>query len=161
MKSVMLVLVLLGGCALDTTPTVEAEEQELVIGCSQNTLKRAALDNILDIFWGYREECRSISLGRGVYGYECGLPEAYIYDRELGYDRAIDRFYTRVIPIGPTKSTRAQLQYDQCGDGRAGDPGQGARTPLDSSCGTAGWVTCACVSPYSSTITCSTKTVWD
>lgn len=154
MKKLLLVL-LLSSCAAEVVEP-EAAEQDLVFwGCSQSLLRYSALDVILDQFWGYREECRVIQLGRGITGYECGQSEAYIYDRELGHDRAIDRFYTRVIPIGPTKSTTVQLQYDQCGDGRAGDPGQGARTPLDSGCSTAGWVTCKCGE------SCTIKTVWD
>lgn len=147
MKYVILLVITLTGCAFDTSPEVAPNSEELTLWCSQSSLRRAALETIVDIFWGYRSECREILLGRGVTGYECGLPEAYIYDRDLGYDRAIDRFYTRVIPFGPTLSTVVSMQFDQCGDGRAGDEGQGARTPLDSSCWQAGKVICQCGRP--------------
>lgn len=148
--SVLILILMVSACAFDSSPIVDdvaEREQAITLGCSQSNLRRAAMETIVDIFWGYRSECREIRLGFGLTGFECGQPEAYIYDRELGHDRAIDRFYTRVIPLGPTRSDVIALQFDQCGDGRAGDPGQGARTPLDSECWQAGKVVCQCGRP--------------
>lgn len=148
-KLSMLLCLCVSACIFDTTPVaVESAEEELQVWCSQSILRRSALTTVINQFWGYTSECRSVPVGGGHYGYECGLPEAYIPDRDMpGWDKAIDRFYTRLIPIGPTLSTTVIYQFDQCGDGRAGDEGYGARTPLDSGCFQAGQVICRCGQP--------------
>lgn len=153
----ILTLLCLGACVDHDPNSADVEQAKLItLGCSQSTLRRSALGVVLQQFGGYREECYEIRLAGGAIGYECGQHEAYVPDRDRpGYMKAIDRFYTRVIPIGPTLSTTVQLQFDQCGVGRAGERGYGVREPSDGECYQAGLVTCKCGQG------CSVRWFWD